>query len=128
MTAQIGSPGPSLDEVADDEDPRIARVYARLRRLTIVGAVTMGVGFLALVSVIVYRVVKSSEPSGAILERALALPEGARVVSTAVDSGRIVVTVETGVRTTIHLVDAATLRETGRLELAPGGASTPPLR
>ncbi|MFC7052217.1 DUF6476 family protein [Hansschlegelia quercus] len=128
MTAQIGSPGPSLDEVADDEDPRIRRVYARLRRLTVVGAVTMGVGFLALVSVIAYRVVKSSAPSGQIVERTLALPAGARIISTTADSGRLIVTVEAEGRATIHIVDAATLAETGRLSLAPGGASVPPLR
>jgi hypothetical protein len=128
MTAQFGSPGPSLDEIADDDDPRIRRVYARLRRLTMIGALTMGVGFLALVSVIAYRLVKSSPPSGRVVERSLALPAGARIVSTTADSGRLIVTVEAEGRITIHTVDAATLTETGRLSLAPGGASVPPLR
>ncbi|GLK54392.1 hypothetical protein JOD31_001559 [Methylopila capsulata] len=128
MTAHGGSNGAPLGDGADDEDPRVQRVYARLRRLTMVGGLTMGVGFLALISVIVYRVVKSTPAPTTFVERALALPEGARVVSTAADAGRILVTIERDGRVSVHVVDAATLAETGRLDLAPGVPSAPPLR
>ncbi|MGA0533573.1 DUF6476 family protein [Hansschlegelia sp. KR7-227] len=128
MTAQTRSSTPSLDEIADDDDPRIQRVYRRLRLLTLVGALTMGVGFLSVMSVIAYRLVKAPSPGKAIAARTLALPAGARVVATAADAGRIIVTVEAEGRTTLHVLDAGTLLETGRLELAPGGPAAPPIR
>lgn len=89
----------------------------------------MGVGFLAVMSVIAYRIVKAPPKlAAADAAKTLALPAGARVVSTAADAGRIVVTVETGGRTTLHVFDAGSLVETGRLEIGQGAASQPPLR
>ena len=89
----------------------------------------MGVGFLAVMSVIAYRLVKSGGPkAGAAGLQTLALPAGARVVSTVVDGGRIVVTVEEGGRTRLHVFDAGTLVETGSLEIAPAGPGAAPLR
>lgn len=128
MTAQMGSTQPSLADIADDDDPRIRQVYKRLRMLTLIGALTMGVGFLSVMSVIAYRLVKSSAANAGPVTRALSLAPGARVVSTQADGGRIVVTSESDGRTTIHVIDPATLAETGRLELAPGGPSSPPMR
>jgi len=128
MTAQIGSQGPSLNEIADDDDPRIQRVYRRLRMLTLIGTLTMGVGFLSVMSVIAYRLVKSSAHAAGPVVRTLSIPAGAKVVSTAVDDGRIVVTTEAEGRTTIHVLDPGSLTETGRLEIAPGGPSSPPIR
>jgi hypothetical protein len=128
MTAHSGRSAPALDEIAEDDDPRIRQVYRRLRLLTLIGALTMGVGFLSVMSVIAYRLVKSGASGGEVATRVLALPAGARVVSTAADGGRIVVTVEAEGRTAIHVLDAGTLAETGRLDVAPGGPSAPPLR
>lgn len=128
MTAQIGSQGPSLNEMADDEDPRIQRVYRRLRTLTLIGALTMGFCFVSVMSVIAYRLVKSSPVAAGPTAGSLSIPAGARVVSTAVDDGRIIVTTEAEGRTTIHVLDASSLAETGRLEITPGGPSAPPLR
>lgn len=115
--------------LADDDDPRIRRVYQRLRTLTLIAALTMGVGFMAVMSVIVYRLVKApSAPVAADAARVLALPAGARVVSTAADSGRVIVTVENGGRTTVHVFDARNLVETGRLEIGQPAAGPPPTR
>jgi hypothetical protein len=115
--------------LADDDDPRIRRVYQRLRTLTIVAALTMGVGFLAVMSVIAYRVVKAPPPrAAASAPKVLALPADARVVSTAADGGQLLVTVEAGGRTSVHVFDAGTLVETGRLDIAPGAPGAPPLR
>lgn len=89
----------------------------------------MGVGFLAVMSVIAYRVVKSGGAKPATSSpQTLALPAGAKVLSTAADGGRIVVTVEEAGRTVVRVFDAGSLAETGRLEIAPAGSDAPPLR
>lgn len=128
MTAQTGSTSPSLDEIAGDDDPRIQRVYRRLRVLTLIGGLTMGVGFLSVMSVIAYRLVKSSPGAAGPTIGHLEIAPGGRVVSTSAGDGRLLVTVETGGRMVVHVLDAGTLKETGRLDVAPAGPSSPPLR
>lgn len=49
----------------------------------------------------------------------LPLPQGARVVSTAVSEDRIVVTIEAGGRTEVRLFDLRTLAPRGSLRIAP---------
>lgn len=114
--------------MADDDDPRIQRVYRRLRMLTLIGALTMGVGFMAVMSVIAYRLVKASPRPAGEAAKTLQLPAGAKVVSTTADAGRIVVTVEHDARVTLHVFDAASLVETGRLEIGPGPLPSAPTR
>ncbi|RXF73702.1 DUF6476 family protein [Hansschlegelia zhihuaiae] len=113
--------------LAEDDDPRIRRVYQRLKVLTIVAALTMGVGFLAVMSVIAYRVVKAPPRAAAAAPKVLALPAGAKVLSTTADGGRLLVTIEAGGRTVVHVFDAGTLAETGRLDITPAPGA-PPLR
>ncbi len=88
----------------------------------------MGVGFLAVMSVIAYRVVKAGHAPSKAAAREFALPEGARVLSTAADGGRLIVTVEAGGRASLIVFDAATLAETGRLDIVPGAPAAPPTR
>ena len=115
--------------LADDDDPRIRRVYQRLRTLTIIAALTMGLGFLAVMSVIAYRLIKGpSAAAGAATVKTLALPQGARVVSTATEGGRLVVTIEEHGRTVVHLFDLSSLAPVGRLEIGPVAPDAPPLR
>jgi hypothetical protein len=45
----------------------------------------------------------------------IALPAGARVVSTTASDGRLVVTVELGVQTEVHLFDLDTLKPRGKI-------------
>ncbi|MDR4305652.1 hypothetical protein IHQ68_03315 [Chelatococcus sambhunathii] len=119
------------DEVpglAEDEDPRIRRVYQRLRTLTIIAALTMGLGFIAVMSVIAYRLVKGPSTGANLVPRTLALPAGARVVSTQADGGRLAVTVEEHGRTVVHVFDLGSLAPTGRLEIGPAAPDAPPLR
>ncbi|MFD1704678.1 hypothetical protein ACFSCV_16855 [Methylopila henanensis] len=128
MTALQGSNGPGIDEIAADDDPRIRQVYQRLRRLFLIGGLTMGVGFLAVMSAIAYRVVKSNQAAAGITEATLPLPAGARVLSTAADGGRILVTVEADGRVSVHAFDAGSLKPVGRLDVVPGGPAAAPLR
>lgn len=97
--------------------------------LTLIGALTMGVGFMAVMSVIAYRLVKSSGANAGAVTRHLDLANDARVISTATEGGRIVVTTATQNRTIIYVFDAASLAETGRLEIGAGAApASPPIK
>lgn len=76
-------------------------------------AIAIGAVFIA----IGYRLFRgeASRPAG---EVTATLPQGARVVSTAVTGDRLVVTVDAGGRVEIHTFDVHTLRATGRLRFA----------
>jgi hypothetical protein len=47
------------------------------------------------------------------------LPKSARIVATALADDRIVVTVDVGGATELHVFDVKTLRRVGRLKFAP---------
>lgn len=64
-----------------------------------------------------YRVSQSGKAPAEMAD--IALPAGARIVSTAASADRLAVTVETEGRTEIWLYDAVTLQPRGRLRLMP---------
>ena len=66
--------------------------------------------------VIAYRVsTGAGTPPPAVAETNIALPAGARVLSTAVSDGRLVVTIDMGGITEVRFYDVATLQPRGRL-------------
>jgi hypothetical protein len=67
--------------------------------------------------VIGYRVLSMGERAPDFAAVTAELPAGARVVSTALGDGRILVTVEIGGATELHTFDAGTLKPLGRLRL-----------
>ena len=97
-------------------DPAAARTMAKVRRLMAVSVVLTGVAIAAVLAIIGYRVF-AREESAARFDASAALPKGAKVVATAVADGRIVLTVDVGGRTELHLFDLRTLKPRGRLEL-----------
>lgn len=96
--------------------PEQERMIRRVRRLMLVPLVVMIAGFLTVFGVIAYRLYfKTPEPlSPPPLEKVLNLPQGARLVSTAVSGGKLVVTVETGGVTEVLLYDIDSLQPAGR--------------
>jgi hypothetical protein len=75
----------------------------------------MAAGFLTVFGVIGYRLYFKTPPRPSpTIERVMNLPRGARVVSTTVNDGKIVVTVETGGVTEVLMYDLATMQPTGR--------------
>ena len=66
--------------------------------------------------VIGYRVFRG-EGSGAPADVTASLPKGARIISTAVGDGRIVVTLEVAGQIEVRTFDVRTLKPTGRLKL-----------
>ena len=98
-------------------DPEAARVLSRVRRLMAISVLFTGVAIAAVLVVVGYRVFRTGDVPSAAGEAALRLPAGARVVSTVVTADRIVVTVETGGQTEVHLFDLHTLAQRGRLRI-----------
>ncbi len=97
-------------------------MVAKLKRLVMISTSIMLIGFLAVMSVIAYRLVKSGEASARheIVHRVLNAPAGARILAANGDDGRLYVTVQNAdgvVR--VHILDAETLTEQGIVETAP---------
>lgn len=74
------------------------------------------VAIAVVLMVIGYRVFRG-EGSGAPADVTASLPKGARVTTTAVGEGRIVVTIDVGGQIEVRTFDIKTLKPTGRLRL-----------
>ena len=101
-------------------DPQAAAAIARVRRLMLIASVTTFVALGFVLVVIGYRVFHwqgSVAPAAADL--GATLPAGARVVSSAVGDGYIVLTVEVGGTLELRTYDLNTLKPLGRLRLSP---------
>jgi hypothetical protein len=91
-------------------------VVARARWLMLIAAATTAIAIAAVVGVIGYRVYSSRSGGVAtITNGTVFLPKGARVVSTTVSGGRIVVTLDIAGLTEVRIYDLKTLQQTGRL-------------
>jgi hypothetical protein len=103
-------------------DPALVAVQAKLKRLLMTSSLIMLLGLGAVLSVIVYRVfLRDATPSATIafdrpLTQAIAMPEGGRVVSTALNGDHALVTIETGSLTSQYLIDLKTLQVVRRLD------------
>jgi hypothetical protein len=115
-----------MSQLHDDEekplDPEAARIVAKVRWLMIISGATTLIGVSAILGVIGYRVFRTegSAPPPKPADINSLLPAGARVVSTAVAEGRIVVTIETAGVTEVRSFDLKTLAPLGRIRLEPG--------
>ena len=86
----------------------------------LIASLTTVVAVGAVFGVIGYRVFKSGESaSPPPADAAATLPAGAKVLSTAVGDGRIVLTVEAGGAVELYAFDLKTLRPLGHVRLAP---------
>ena len=96
-------------------------MLAKVRRLMAISLALTAVGVAAVLGIIGYRVFtnEGSRPVAAPADITVALPQGARVIATAVSGDRLVVTVEMGGRTEVRVFDLATLQARGVLKFAP---------
>jgi hypothetical protein len=106
----------------DDEkplDPDAARIVANVRRLMIIASLTTFIAVAAVIGVIGYRVFKGEGRVQAATDVTATLPAGAKVLSSAIGEGRLVLTVE--INGTIELLsfDVNTLKPLNRTRLAP---------
>jgi hypothetical protein len=98
-----------------------AAMVARARTLMIISGLTTVIAIAAVVTVIGYRMMSNSGPGIAALagDNVIALPKGARVLSTAASGGRVAVLIEIGGQTELRTFDIKTLKQTGRLRFEP---------
>jgi hypothetical protein len=113
MAQPMSNPNPT--------DADAAQVIARARRLMLT---VMGATFLALavvLGIIGYRLFRSGEsaPTAMMAPVAANLPAGAKVLSSAVGDGHIVLTVEINGAIELRTFDLKTLKPLGQLRLAP---------
>jgi hypothetical protein len=100
-----------------DEDltPEQARLIARVKKLMAIPLLIMVAGFLTVFGVIAYRLYfKTPVSAKPTIERVLILQRGSKVVSTTVNDGKLVVTVETGGTTEVLLFDLPSMQASGR--------------
>ena len=101
------------------EGSQTAAFIARVRRLMFVTfALTFG-ALSAVLGLVGYRLFAAGGSTGAAVEATVMLPHGAKVTGTAVDHGRVIVTLDVGGSTEIRTYDLATLKPAGRLSLTP---------
>jgi hypothetical protein len=91
-------------------------MVARARLMMIISALTTLIAIAAVVSVIGYRAFNNGGPVG--FDGIIALPKGARVLSTSASAGRVAVLIDINGATELRTFDIKTLKQTGRLQFA----------
>jgi hypothetical protein len=100
-------------------NPQAERAIAKVRLLMLIASVTTFVAIGAVVFVIGYRVFHSQGSASAAPDVSLALPAGAKVLSTSIGEGRLAVTIEANGMVEIRLFDLTTLRPVGTIKVKP---------
>lgn len=98
------------------------RVEARVKRLFLLGGLTLAIGLAAVLGAIVFRLGKgsvNSPPPAAMVDVPAAFPKGARLVGTANAGDRIVLSYEVGTDTLLVFVDPKIGAVTGQAWLRP---------
>jgi hypothetical protein len=123
---------PNFDDDDKPLDPSVKRVETRVRRLILIAGLTLGLGIFAVFAAILYRIAnldttaKAIAPDAAIPSLSftqMGLPTDARLVSTALDGGRLALTYDTGDSTVTVVVDLKSAAVVSRLRV--GGLSPP---
>jgi hypothetical protein len=101
-------------------DPAVERIQAKLRRMILFSGATLGIGVLAVIVAIIFRVSNLSSdrrPAGEPWRSTVELPAGATISSTAIDGDRIAITLESQGSREIHVFDMPSGRSVGTVTL-----------
>jgi hypothetical protein len=104
----------NLSIAGEPAESAAALVVARARILMLIAGLTTVLAIAAVVGVIGYRMFDAGRAAVA-NEETIALPKGARVLSTSASAGRLAVLIEVDGVNELRTFDIKTLRETGRL-------------
>jgi hypothetical protein len=100
-------------------DPEAARAVAQVRRLMMIASATTFLAVAVVLGVIGYRVFHLEGRAPQVTNVTATLPAGAKVISTTVGDGRIVLTVEIAGAIELRIFDLNTLKPLGSVRLAP---------
>ena len=100
---------------APEPTPEQAALIKRVRRMMLIAGLTTAIGLAAVLFAIGYKLFRS-DGSVQTTDVTATLPKGARIVSTGVSDGRLLVTVDIGGVTEIRSFDAKTLKPVARLK------------
>lgn len=98
-------------------DPEAARIVAKVRRLMMIASLTTFIAVAVVIGVIGYRVFKGEGRAQAGPDAYTPWPNGARIVSSAMNDERLALTIETPNGLEVRFFDLRTLKPAGRLPL-----------
>ena len=110
------------EQSANDEktlDPEGARIVAKVRRLMMIASLTTFIAVAVVIGVIGYRVFRGEGRVQQISAVSPTLPAGAKVLSSAIGEGRLVLTVDFNGVIELRSFDLNTLTPLGRTRLTP---------
>src|SRR5215510_13015873 len=105
------------DDAEKPLDPEAARIVAKVRRLMMIASLTTFVAVAVVIAVICYRVFRGEGRAQAGPDADAPWPNGARIVSSAMNDERLALTIETPNGLEVRFFDLRTLKPTGRLPL-----------
>ncbi len=100
-------------------DPEATAAIAKVKRLMLLVSAATLIALAVVLGIIGYRVFNAGGSASPVADRILPLPPGAKVQSSTISEGRIVVTIEIGGAAEILSFDQKTLKPQGRIRLAP---------
>src|SRR5262245_14363090 len=105
------------DDAEKPLDPETARTVAKVRPLMMIASLTTFVAVAVVIAVIGYRVFRGEGRAQAGPDADAPWPNGARIVSSAMNDERLALTIETPNGLEVRFFDLRTLKPTGRLPL-----------
>jgi hypothetical protein len=108
--------------MSDDDkplDPEAVRAVAQVRKLMLIASATTVIAVAVVLGVIGYRVSHLEGRAPQAGDVSATLPAGAKVISSAVGDGRIVLTVEIAGAIELRSFDLNTLKPLGSIRLSP---------
>jgi hypothetical protein len=104
---------------AETAESETTRLMARARVMMIISMLTTALAIAAVVAVIGYRLLGAGGGNSLTISNGTVfLPQGARVVSTSVSAGRIIVTLDISGASEVRIFDLKTLQQIGQLHFA----------
>jgi hypothetical protein len=99
-------------------DPEGARIVANVRRLMMIASLTTFIAVAAVIGVIGYRVFSGEGRAHQAPDANAPWPNGARIVSSAMNDERLALTIETPDGLEVRFFDLKTFKPLGRLRLS----------
>jgi hypothetical protein len=109
-----------VQDMSDDEkplDPEAARIVAKVRRLMMIASLTTFIAIAVVIGVIGYRVFRGEGRVQSGSDANAPWPNGARIVSSAMNDERLALTIETPAGLEVRFFDLRTFKPLGRLPL-----------